>query len=153
MLIFQVADASVKSGRAICNNLMRYFPKHKHHASFIKANKLFLVSYFCSCPDSFIRLPLAKFPECTDYYELNSFTRNIKTEEVHRENWNVTSIHFNVSMFICFQGGTSDWKFKSISMFICFQGGVGVNEFCGHKACCDQVQFSHQYDMSFIPEI
>merc|ERR1711872_439659 len=63
----EVSDASIKSGRAICNNL--------------------------------IRLPLKKFPECTDYYELNSFTRNIKTE----------------------------------------QGGIGVNEFCGHPDCCDQV--------------
>ena len=33
MLLFQVADASVKSGRAICNNLMRYFPKYKHYLS------------------------------------------------------------------------------------------------------------------------
>ena len=31
---------------------------------------------------SIFRLPLLKFPECTDYYELNSFTRNIKTEQV-----------------------------------------------------------------------
>merc|ERR1711990_573236 len=67
----EVDDGSIKSGRAICNNLMR--------------------------------LPLMKFPECTDYYELNSFTRNIKTE----------------------------------------QGGVGVNEFCGHQDCCDQVNHPH----------